>query len=384
MKVSVISYDLSHNCLGRAYLLAKLVEQNHEVEVLGPTLGDGIWNPVKDEFEYKSFGDSSGLRSSKNVLEKSIRMVTGDVVYASKPRMSSFGVGLVNSKHKDIPLILDIDDWETGFKHELFGTYHRYILGMKDIFDLNSFYYTKALENLSPVADAVTVSNSFLQNKYGGTIIPHVRDTKQFNPNRYDKQSVRSELGLPIDETLVMFSGTPLPHKGVHHLVEIVKELPIDDVMTVVVGADSSEYTKTLSKIGGESVILKGQQPFEDIPKWISAADVIAVPQLSSASNGQIPAKVFDAMAMGKPIVATDMSDIDQIVGDCGIVVDSESQSELSDAIKYLIQNPAQAQELGEMAREKSVEKYSYKAAAPIVDRVIREAAEVSSTESKQ
>ena len=46
MKISILSPDLSNNCLGRAYLLAKILQRRYEVEIVGPIFGDGIWQQV--------------------------------------------------------------------------------------------------------------------------------------------------------------------------------------------------------------------------------------------------------------------------------------------------------------------------------------------------
>jgi len=42
MKISILPPDLSHNCLGRAYLLAKILQRHYEVEIIGPMFGEGI------------------------------------------------------------------------------------------------------------------------------------------------------------------------------------------------------------------------------------------------------------------------------------------------------------------------------------------------------
>ena len=42
IKISILSPDLSHNCLGRAYLLAKILQRHYEVEIIGPMFGEGI------------------------------------------------------------------------------------------------------------------------------------------------------------------------------------------------------------------------------------------------------------------------------------------------------------------------------------------------------
>ena len=46
MKISILTPDLSHNCLGRAYLLAKILQRRYEVEIVGPMFGEGIWESV--------------------------------------------------------------------------------------------------------------------------------------------------------------------------------------------------------------------------------------------------------------------------------------------------------------------------------------------------
>ena len=42
MKIPILSLDLSHNCLGRAYLLAKILPRPYEVEIIGPMFREDI------------------------------------------------------------------------------------------------------------------------------------------------------------------------------------------------------------------------------------------------------------------------------------------------------------------------------------------------------
>jgi hypothetical protein len=42
MKISILTPDLSHNYLGRAYLLAKILQRHYEVEIIGLMFGEGI------------------------------------------------------------------------------------------------------------------------------------------------------------------------------------------------------------------------------------------------------------------------------------------------------------------------------------------------------
>lgn len=42
MKISILTPDFSHNCFGRAWLLAKVLQRHYDIEVIGPAFGDGI------------------------------------------------------------------------------------------------------------------------------------------------------------------------------------------------------------------------------------------------------------------------------------------------------------------------------------------------------
>ncbi|WP_276272957.1 glycosyltransferase family 4 protein [Haloarcula litorea] len=377
MKISILSPDLSENGLGRAYLLAQLLEQDYEVEIIGPELGGGIWEPVADEYKYKSVPMSKFAYNFVRKYPAISKQITGDVVYASKPRMTSFGWGLVHVVRERKPLVLDIDDWESGFYYD---RDHARILSHIKYFphlaDLNSLNYNRVLERLSTYADELTVSNSFLQDKFGGTVIPHVRDTAAFNPGLYDKAALRAEFGLPADKQLVLFSGTPRPHKGLDDLITAMEQLERPDASLLIVGASDSDYVRELRSRAGDQVLFRGQQPFEDIPKWIAAADVFAIPQKDVFSTkGQLPAKLFDAMAMGKAIVATAVSDVPEILADAGMLVTPESPAELSSAIEMLLDDGDLRAEFERKARERCVEQYSYEAMAPRLTEVIEEAA---------
>ena len=49
MKVSILCFDVSDNAMGRAWLLARLLEPIGAVEIVGPRFGAAVWEPVADE-----------------------------------------------------------------------------------------------------------------------------------------------------------------------------------------------------------------------------------------------------------------------------------------------------------------------------------------------
>jgi len=112
MKISILSPNLSNNSLNRAYLLAKMLQRNYKVEIIGPMFGEYIWKPVAElgDVEYKFVklkGRFESYRQLKGLLEK----ISGDVILATKPLFTSYGIGLFSKICKNRPLVLDIDDW---------------------------------------------------------------------------------------------------------------------------------------------------------------------------------------------------------------------------------------------------------------------------------
>ncbi len=368
MKISVITPDFSHNCLGRAYLLAKILQRQYEVEIAGFVFGEKKWSPLADDrsVDYKAV-KVGRLSFCENVRDL-VRKIDGDVLYASKPLVASFGVGLLKKWREGNPLVLDIDDWERGFMkaycQELSPYYRLRYLGSSLFFYEGSSYWNSLLcERLVSCADEITVSNRFLRTKFGGAIVWHGRDTTVFDPQKFDRDTVRERYKIRPGK-VIMFFGTPLPYKGLEDLIEAVKLLK--EGILVIVGLDESPYCRSIISAAeplGERFKGMGLQPFEKVPEFLAAADVVVIPQKKSpATIGQLPAKVFDAMAMAKPLVVTRVSDLPEIVEGCGWVVEPGNVEELAGAIQYILDHPEEAQEVGFRARERCKEKYSWDA----------------------
>ena len=230
------------------------------------------------------------------------------------------------------------------------------------------------MERLVPRADALTVASRFLERRFGGTLVPHVRDTEAWDPARVDRAAARAALGLGR-ERVVMFLGTPRGHKGVEDLVEAVGALG-SDVRLVMVGADAaSEAGRRWA--ARPWVRLVGEIPFDDVPRYLVAADAVAVPQRATSDTvGQVPAKIFDAMALARPVISTSVSMIPEILDGCGLVVPPGDVRALAAAIRRLLDDPAEAAALGRAGRVRCEAEYSFRAARarlfPLFERIER------------
>ena len=373
MKVSILCFDVSDNAMGRAWLLARLLEPIGAVEIVGPRFGSAVWEPVADEPVPVRSMPGGRLPGFAARLPALARMADGDLIYACKPRLTSAGIGYLTRLRRR-PLLLDIDDWEIGFflRGGPWGTIGRAL----NLSNPRGLAWTWLMERLRGIADGLTVASRFLEQRFGGVLIPHVRDTDRWAPGRADPGPARERLGVD-KERVVMFLGTPRGYKGVEDLADAVGRLARPDVVLALVGTEpASETGRTLSA-RHPGVRLVGRVPIAQVPGFLSAADVVVVPQReSSDTRGQVPAKLFDAMALGRPIVSTRVSMIPEILEGCGALVPPGDVTALAAAIGRLLDRPDEARAMGEAARRRAVESYSFESARrllfPLVERARR------------
>lgn len=373
MKISILCFDLADNAAGRAFLLARLLEPLGAVEVVGPCHGDGIWKPVASEGIACRAVPGGKLLSFAASLPALLRLADGDLVYASKPRLASAGIGYLKRLGARKSLLLDIDDWEVGFflRGGFWGTVGRAL----NVANPKGLPWTWLMERLIPAADAITVASRFLERRFGGTLIPHVRDTEVWKPGCADPAEARRRLGAE-KERVVMFLGTPRGYKGVEDLCRAVSRLGRPDLLLALVGTDPGSATGRDLAERYPGIRLVERIPFADVPRYLVAADVVVVPQRDTPdTRGQTPAKLFDAMALGRPIVSTRVSMIPEILDGCGILVPPADVTALAESIGHLLDHPAEAAALGMSARARCVAEYSFAAARsrlfPLVERVM-------------
>jgi glycosyltransferase involved in cell wall biosynthesis len=335
MKISIVSPNMSSNGLGRAHLLANILRRRYEVEIVGPMFGDCIWHPVSMDNTIKYRYVKMGTRFKPYCkIADLLRKIDGDIIYSMKPVSTSFLSGITKRMADGTPVVLDVDDWEMGFVKENFksksfrGRIEYLAASTLYAYSPGSCWSAYIGEKMVPRADGITVSNNFLKNKFGGDLVWHGRDTDAFNPKNIDSHTMRDEHKIDDAKKVVMFFGTPRPHKGIEIIINAIHKIKSDNIIFALVGADDRDpYCHNLIKIAHNSLGKRfrwyGLQQFKDVPKFLSMADVVVVPQNRNLSTiGQVPAKIFDAMTMAKPVISTNVSDIPTILEGCGRIVE--------------------------------------------------------------
>jgi glycosyltransferase involved in cell wall biosynthesis len=360
MKICLICFDLSNNSLGRTALLASALAEQHEVEIIGTSKKGDIWYPMRNiEIPIRIY-PWRRYPAFISTIYKMVKEMDADIFIACKLRPTSFGIALLKKWLTGVPVVVDIEDWEAGFYYHsgFWGCVGRFL----NFSNPNGLPYTWFMERLVGFADSVIVSNKFLQNRFTGCLIPHCRDTSILDPDKFDALEVKKSLGLEGNR-VVMFLGTPRAHKGIDDLIRAVENLDYPDVRLVFIGAESSfdpQRNKSLSD--QEKVVVLPKIPFDQLPKHLSAADILVVPQRDTTdTQGQIPAKLFDAMAMAIPVITTPVSDIPEVLGGNGYLVEPGNPEQLATTLKYVLDHPDEAKEKGKRARQRCIERYDIK-----------------------
>ncbi|MBE9094148.1 glycosyltransferase family 4 protein [Tychonema sp. LEGE 07203] len=380
MKVSLVVSDLSGASAIRAFILAQvLIELNCEVEVVGFKFGRELYAiPPTNIPIYAIPGKNypGFLMDAQKILKK----IDGDIIYAVKPKPTSFGLSLLKKIHSRRPVILDIDDLELSWFGQDEWKYRPSFKQLyRDIFKQNGQLrepdhplYVKWMESLIHRANAVTVHTEFLKQRFGGVYLPNGKDTKMFDPAKYNPELSRKRYGLS-GYRILMFPGAPRPHKGVEDVLMALEQLNEPDLKLAIVGGSPyDDYDDRLMQQWGRWIVKLPRFPVETMPEVVAAAHVVVVPQRETlTAAAQFPLKLTDGMAMAKPVLSTRVGDIPAILGGTGYLVEPSSPGQISQKIQWIFQNLAAANLQGMKARERCVKKYSIQAMAPILSDII-------------
>lgn len=382
MKITLIASDESTAPLYRVRLLARVLAKRFDVEVLGYHFDPSELDPLAPrDFPYQA----QAARALPGFLEdarKLTEQVSGDVIYAMKPRPTSFGTALMAARRRGLPVVVDLDDWEPF----MIAPYSRHALknaafALPRLLHPNNYLFTAAFDRLLGLADGATTVSRFFKERYAKSLragqpfvlAPQYVDTERFDPERYDREALRRELGC--ERFTVVFAGIAQPNKGVGEIVRALRRLRDQSWELLIVGP-KTPFALELAE-DDPRVRLLGTQPPEETPKFLAVADAVMLPQRAEpASLGQMPMKLFEAMAMGCPVVSTRLADIPEVLDGCGRVVEPNDPKALADALSDLMAAPAHARSLGAAARKKVLAQYSYARGAEVLGNLMMQVAD--------
>lgn len=236
--------------------------------------------------------------------------------------------------------------------------------------DIIGYIYTMLIvKRILKVADGIQLLNSevykYIQkldvdmNKV--FVIPRGTDLAMFKPGK-GNNPLRKELGIKVEDIVVLYVGRLDLVKGVKYLIQTAKEIILHykNVKFLIVGEGelrgSGEKYESFAQSFSSNVIFTGFR--EDIPALMDISDIFVLPSLSE----EVPNVVLEASASGLPVVATKVGEVPKIVldGKTGILVKPKDVDGLYVALKKLIDNPLLAKEMGKAGRKRIEEEYTW------------------------
>ncbi len=179
------------------------------------------------------------------------------------------------------------------------------------------------------------------------------------------REQARRRLGLPAEATILCHSGHLYRGRGGEEMIEALSGIP--RALLVLVGGRAEDTARLRARAEALSLLERvrfvGQVPNRDVPLFLWAADVLVMPYTSQTPTVRYmsPLKMFEYMAAGRPIVATDFPVVREVLHDgrTALLVPPDSGDALREGLLRLLSDPALQKRLADAARE-AAQAYSW------------------------
>ncbi|MEO6606112.1 MAG: glycosyltransferase family 4 protein, partial [Aeromicrobium sp.] len=211
------------------------------------------------------------------------------------------------------------------------------------------------------------------------TVVPNGVDTTRFQPLPRDEDLAR-RYGLE-DAVVIGYLGSLNWYEGHELLFEAFARVHEQhpEVRLLIVGSGSrlAQLQRLRAELGLEDeILMPGSVPFEEVEAHYSLVDIAPITRLSSPVTESVsPLKPFEAMAMGKAVVSSDVAIMTEIVDDerTGLLFRKGDVDSLVEVLTRLVVDPALRDRLGTEAREWVVAERDWSILAGRVAAVYRE-----------
>lgn len=185
-------------------------------------------------------------------------------------------------------------------------------------------------------------------------IAPNAADINSFEPY-LDKNIARQKISIPVNSKLVVYSGHLYEYKGIPTILETARMMP--DCQFLLVGGweeDIKKIKQICEQNNLNNVSLRGHVKHSELASYLYAADILILPtsQHWNLANATCPLKLFDYMAVKRPIVASALPTIMTVLKDQENAMLAEPDNSLSfeKALTTILNNPTFSEKIAERA----------------------------------
>jgi len=190
-------------------------------------------------------------------------------------------------------------------------------------------------------------------------VVPNAVDVERFRPMPRD-DALATRLGIG-DEPVFGYISTFTAYEGIRYLLEAAATLRGRGrrfrILLVGDGRDRDAIVEQAHRLGLDdgTLVMPGRVPNDEITRYYSVIDVFVVPRTADRVSTLVtPLKPFEAMAMERPLVVSDVPPLREIVvpGEAGLLFRPEDAADLASVLEGLLDDEALRARLGRQARE--------------------------------
>jgi len=313
---------------------------------------------------------------AKNRFKKEIPKFKPDFIYHRYTGYTFFVTKI--AKKLKIPLILEFNSFDT-WKLKYWIRNNPFL---KKSFARNFKYHiVKYIENYNlKHADLIVVVSEPLRDdlvslgipKKKILFIPNGVDPDKFNLEDVDQEEcekLKKDLGIDENKLIVGFVGTFGPWHGIPQLTQAVDRISksklFSNIHFLLIG-DGDLKRESENQIGQyKEVTFIGEVSYSDVQHYLAVCDILVSPHCPQVDGREFfgsPTKLFEYMAMGKPIIASRLGQIGDVLEHkkTAYLVEPGNVENLAEAMNTLIMEPGLCNVLGQNARAEVLSKYTW------------------------
>ncbi|HUP27181.1 MAG TPA: glycosyltransferase family 4 protein [Chloroflexia bacterium] len=307
-----------------------------------------------------------------------------EVVHVFKP-VGYSGLAALVLQALGVPWVLDMDDWEGPGG---WADTNPYSLPQK-------VAVTLLEASLPRVASAVTAASRTLEARAWGFGLPP--EQVLYLPNGVSKEKYASwasthaatpptltssagllyatQQALRDDPVILLYTRfAEFPYAWPLRVLEkVLIDHPTAKLLVVGTGffQEEEKLRQEAARTGlGGHVIITGRLPEADLPLYLALADVALYPMRDNLINrAKSPMKVLEQMLMGLPIVAHNVGQVPQFLGDTGILVEPGDLKGMAEATSMLLSKPELRRELGQRAQASVWAEFNWEKLSEVAER---------------
>ena len=370
-------------------LLKHVQRMGHRVIMVIPTLKSAEKYEVYDGFHIYQLGanscgllklppyfrGSSLILRTANKLRQLVKTHDIDIIHVFNPTLTCGLPGWFAARLCHKPLVLEFSDLVMDFGIDTGHMNPKSLITKFGLFVQNNLPRRAEMVIATNFTGRMLISKGMPPERI--SVIPCGASNSIFHPG-IDAKEIREKYGLE-DSIVILYQGLVCKAYGIDTLLEAMPKVldKNEKAKLLIVGFhrdrertnfdqddEIMNFKERIARLGIEDkVIFSGPQPPDSIPNFIAASDICVNPMpYTLTCRAGSPIKVFEYMAMAKPVVATQLDSIEGVIvnGKTGLLAKPDAY-DIAQKIILLVENPNIRNKIGRNARKKLIAEYEWR-----------------------